>query len=51
MKKAVEFILKTLLVLVLIWVVVSWFDIVGDNNMPNPEHWEYNLFVLLTQLG
>ena len=29
------------------WGLVSWVDIVADNNMPNPTHHEYNLFVLL----
>ena len=34
-------------ILVAVWGFASWIDIVADNNMPNPVHSEYNLFVLL----
>lgn len=34
---------------VLLWAVLSWADIVEDNCEPNPQHSEYNLFVLMTK--
>lgn len=33
----------------LLWAVLSWADIVVDNCEPNPQHSEYNLFVLMTK--
>ena len=30
--------------LMVAWVLVSWGDIVADNNNPNPVHSEYNFF-------
>lgn len=33
----------------LLWAVLSWTDIVADNCEPNPQHSEYNLFVLMTK--
>lgn len=33
----------------LLWAVLSWADIVADNCEPNPQHSEYNLFVLITK--
>lgn len=32
----------------LLWALVSWADIVADNNYPNPNHSEYNMFVIMT---
>ena len=33
----------------LLWAVLSWADTVADNCEPNPQHSEYNLFVLMTK--
>ena len=33
----------------LFWAIISWGDIVADNCEPNPQHSEYNLFVLMTK--
>lgn len=33
----------------LLWAVLSWADIVADNCESNPQHSEYNLFVLMTK--
>lgn len=33
----------------LLWAVLSWADIVADNCEPNPQHSEYNMFVLMTK--
>ena len=30
----------------LLWIALSWADIVADNNYPNPQHSEYNFFAL-----
>lgn len=34
-------------VLLVLWAIVSWFDIIADNIAPNPQHWDFNLFLLL----
>lgn len=31
----------------LLWTVLSWADIVADNNYPNPQHSEYNFFTVM----
>lgn len=36
-------------VLFCVWFVVSWVDIVADNNSGNPVHHEYNLFMMITK--
>ena len=33
----------------LLWAILSWADIVADNCEPNPQHSEYNIFVLMTK--
>lgn len=33
----------------LLWAILSWADIVADNCEPNPQHSEYNMFVLITK--
>lgn len=32
-----------------LWAVLSCADIVADNCEPNPQHSEYNMFVLMTK--
>lgn len=32
----------------LLWVGVSWVDVIADNNAPDPTHSNYNFFVVLT---
>ena len=29
------------------WGIFSWVDIISDNNEPNPQHSDLNIFVLL----
>ena len=36
-------------VLFILWIVVSWVDIIADNAMPNPVHSKYNAFVMLVE--
>ena len=42
-------IVVTLEVLFLLWMFVSWVDIIADNTQPNPQHSGYNLFVMMTE--
>ena len=30
------------------WVCISYIDIIWDNYLPNPQHFDWNFFVLLT---
>jgi hypothetical protein len=44
-----KFLEKALLIvscLFMLWGFLSWCDIVADNCEPNPQHSEYNLFVM-----
>lgn len=48
MTKKVIYILPAVLgVLFLLWLGLSWLDIVADNNTIQPVHNNFNLFVLL----
>lgn len=47
MTKIIKNIVLAASILLIIWVGLSWADIVADNNDPNPVHSKYNLFVLL----
>jgi hypothetical protein len=33
----------------ILWVGISWIDVIADNLEPEPKHSEYNFFVLLTE--
>ena len=35
--------------LLLLWFFISWVDIAADNCSPNPQHYDWNLFVLMTE--
>jgi hypothetical protein len=51
MKNAAENIVNGLCILTalfLLWVALSWVDIIADNLKENPEHSNINAFVLLT---
>lgn len=39
-----------ILVAFFLWVGVSWVDVITDNNKPNPNHSNYNFFVVLTTI-
>lgn len=44
-----KFLEKALLIvscMLILWGFLSWCDIVADNCSPNPQHSEYNLFVI-----
>ena len=38
-------------VLLMVWLVASWVDVVADNCQPNPVHSQYNAFVVLTEFA
>lgn len=47
MKKIITNILAAASILLIVWALLSWVDIVADNSSPNPSHNPCNLFVLL----
>ena len=49
MKKIVKVILLSICAAFLIWLFLSWMDIIADNNDPNPHHSKYNAFVVMTK--
>lgn len=49
MRKALKVVLGVCYAVVIIWFIASWVDIVADNSEPNPQHSEYNAFVLMTK--
>lgn len=46
-KKIISVFPSVLAVLFLLWLGLSWFDIIADNNTLNPIHSNFNLFSLL----
>ena len=46
-KKLIPVILKAAIVAALAWFILSWVDIVSDNNSAAPEHSAYNIFVMM----
>ena len=51
MKKVITAIAMTLATLMIVYFVASWIDIVADNDSQNPEHHEYNLFVVAAEMA
>lgn len=49
MTKAFKAIGYGLCIVCVVWLLLSWIDIVADNSMPNPHHSKYNMFVLMTK--
>lgn len=45
-----SYIIGALSLAFLLWVGVSWVDVIADNLEPEPRHSEYNFFVVLTSL-
>ena len=50
-KKIISGTFYTVGALFLLWVFVSWVDIVADNNTADPIHSKYNLFVISSDFG
>ena len=36
--------------LFLLWFAFSWFDVITDNMSENPQHSQYNAFVMFSEL-
>lgn len=49
MKKNLGNMLVTAGIVMMVWLAVSWVDIIADNDRPNPTHSKYNAFVLLIE--
>lgn len=49
MKKALSNIITTVCVILLLWVGISYIDIIADNLSEHPQHSEYNVFCLLLE--
>ena len=49
MTKAFKAIGYGLCIVFIMWLLLSWVDIIADNNTSNPHHSEYNAFVLMTK--
>jgi hypothetical protein len=48
-KKIAYSIYCSLCVIALAWLLLSWLDIVADNNSAKPEHSENNAFILVEE--
>ena len=33
----------------LLWVTISWVDVVSDNLSPNPQHADWNIFSMMVE--
>ena len=51
MKKILTKGFDILLVAAILWLVISFFDIISQNTIPNPQYNDYNLFVILMELS
>lgn len=45
--KMINALVCTVGILLAVWLVWSWADVIADNGQPNPIHSEYNLFVMM----
>ena len=48
-KKITSKIPALLAVLLVVWIGLSWVDVVADNNTTSPEHGTLNFFVLISE--
>lgn len=44
--KVLKYIGGGLCAVLLLWMLVSWADIVADNSRPNPQHYDWNFFIV-----
>ena len=47
--KVLDGIWYTFSICLILWIVLSWFDVIADNHTMNPQHSQYNMFVLMTK--
>ena len=45
----IKYVYITLSIAFILWGFVSWCDIIADNTEPNPQHYDWNLFVMMTE--
>lgn len=53
MKNATEHIINAVSILsalFLIWICLSWVDVIADNTTPEPRHSDANFFVVMTDI-
>lgn len=48
MKTTLKVIAYFVCTLFICWVLVSWVDVILDNCEPNPKHYDWNFFVVMT---
>ena len=46
MLKVIGKIIYVAIILIGIWMILSFFDIIADNNSHNPQHSPYNFFTM-----
>lgn len=42
-------IIATILIAFFAWGILSWVDVISDNNTPNPQHSDLNMFVVFCE--
>lgn len=47
MKKVLSGVFNLAIIFMIVWAIVSFIDIVGQNSMPNPQYMQHNLFTLI----
>lgn len=46
----IENIIPAIMILFLLWLGISWIDVIADNLQPAPVHSDMNFFVIITKL-
>lgn len=46
--KKIKYLIIAIILLFVVWVTISYIDIISDNYSPNPDHSKYNLFTIVT---
>ena len=49
MKKLFTNALCVLSALFLLWIAVSFIEVNAKNTKPNPDYWDYNFFIVMTE--
>lgn len=48
--RTIKTIITIISILFLLWVGISWIDIIADNTQSNPYHYPWNFFVVYIQV-
>lgn len=46
----IENIIPAIMIIFLLWLSISWVDVIADNLQPAPVHSDMNFFVIITKL-